>query len=364
MEYISVSKAYSLKKQVLSCFKECDIQISNCSPKFTEIERRLLLLNVTYRTGSFTCPTLPDGYLSAVVDFINKVTYHSGRIYDKENQEIIRTGLLIGYVYQQQSPLKIHYDFMKELQRRPIYQYVMDTWHKTQLKKYYHENEVYFVLILFNLCDYGFDSYQALEEDFCLLHQVFIEENDEIKKLIKQFENFFNRKFIGNKAFERALIRLMRTAWQNYQLFIPEKLYLLTPEQQNLYEKTQYIFNQWLDQLPYPLRLNTNCLHSFIIELSGILRITKTQLQICIVTNSDVNYLIYREALESVTTFDIKVEPIIYSHLDENLIKFSQKENHRILCERTLYTPDAVNIPTIIPVSVDTIEKSIVRAVK
>ncbi|ECX4496836.1 M protein trans-acting positive regulator, partial [Listeria monocytogenes] len=40
------------------------------------------------------------------------------------------------------------------------------------------------------------------------------------------------------------------------------------------------------------------------------------------------------------------------------------KENTKILCERTLYTPDAIPFSGIIPVSVDTIEKAIVLAVK
>ena len=219
-------------------------------------------------------------------------------------------------------------------------------------------------MILLNLCDYGADCYQAIEEDFLRLHQVFIEENAQIKQLITRFENYFNRTFIGNKAFERAIIRLMRSAWQNYQLFMPEKFYLLTPEQQDLLVEIQPLFKQWLTQLPYQLRLNNNCLNAFVIELSGILRITKTEFHVCIVTNSDVNYLIYREALEAVKTFDMKVEPVIHSFLNEDLKNFARKDNHRVLCERTLYTPEANKIPTIVPISVDTIEESIIRAIK
>lgn len=364
IEYISVSKAYSLKKQVLAYFEDCDIQIQHHSPRFTEIERRLLLLNVTYRTGTLKIPTLPADYFLAIDEFIESVTFNSRRIYDKDNREILRIGLLISYLSQKKHPLSIEQDFIAELQKRPIYQYVMDAWHTTKLKHYYQENEVYFALILFNLSDYGFNSYQAIEEDFCHLHQVFIEDSQSIKQLITQFESYFNRKFIGNRAFERALIRLMRTAWDNYQLFVPEKFYLLSPEQQSLLAEIQPLFNQWLAQLPYRLRLKINCLEAFVIELSGILRINKTKLHVRIVTNSDVKYLIYREALESVTTFDMEVDPVVYQHLDEAIKSAAQQENTRILCEKTLYTPEAEQFPTIVPVSVDTIEKSIVWAVQ
>ena len=115
---------------------------------------------------------------------------------------------------------------------------------------------------------------------------------------------------------------------------------------------------------PYRLRLTINCLDAFVIELSGILRINKTKLHVRIVTNSDVKYLIYREALESVTTFDMEVDPVVYQHLDEAIKSAAQQENTRILCEKTLYTPEAEQFPTIVPVSVDTIEKSIVWAVQ
>ncbi|MEY8445674.1 DNA-binding protein [Enterococcus ratti] len=364
-EYISVSKAYSLKKQVLAYFEDCGIKIQNGSPKFTEIERRLLLLNITYRTGTLATPILPKGYLAAINDFINKITYKSGRIYDKENQEILRMGFLIGYLYQAKFPLMINIDFMTELKKRPSYHYVTEVWKQSKLKDYYQENEVYFILILFNLCDYGFNSYQAVEEDFYRLHQVFIDNNHEIKELITQFEVYFNRTFVGNKAFERALFRLMRSAWDNYQLFMPEKFSILTPKQQALLNEIQPLFKHWLDQLPYSsLRINSNCMNTFVVKLSAILRIDKTQLHICIVTNSDIKYLIYREALEAVATLDIKIEPTIHSQLNDELKDFAKKENHRILCERTLYTPEADEIPTIIPVSVDNLEKSIIWALK
>lgn len=67
----------------------------------------------------------------------------------------------------------------------------------------------------------------------------------------------------------------MRSAWDNYQLFMPEKFYLLNEEQTNLYKEVQTIFSSWSSQLPYDLRLNPNCMRAFVIELSGILRLTK-----------------------------------------------------------------------------------------
>ncbi len=105
--------------------------------------------------------------------------------------------------------------------------------------------------MLFNLCDYGFDSYEAIEEDFRQLHQVFIEDSQEIKELIHRFETHFDYPFLGNKAFERALIRLMRSTWDNYQLFMPEKFYLLSEEQQRLLAEVLPLFQQWQAQLPY-----------------------------------------------------------------------------------------------------------------
>ncbi|OUK19982.1 hypothetical protein BU183_14645, partial [Enterococcus faecium] len=139
--------------------------------------------------------------------------------------------------------------------------------------------------------------------------------------------------------------------------------YLLNEEQTNLYKEVQTIFSSWSSQLPYDLRLNPNCMRAFVIELSGILRMTKEHLTIYIVTNSDVHYLIYREALEAVTTFDFQVAPTIYSSITD-IKKYAQQSSNRVLCERTLYTPDAVQYENIIPISINTIDRAIISAVQ
>ncbi len=70
-EFISVSKAYSLKKQVLAYFNDCGIEIDRYSPRFTEMERRLLLLNVSYRLGGFNSWELPESFLNVPIVSLN-----------------------------------------------------------------------------------------------------------------------------------------------------------------------------------------------------------------------------------------------------------------------------------------------------
>lgn len=100
-EFISVSKAYSLKKQVLAYFHDCGIEIDRYSPRFTEMERRLLLLNVAYRLGSFKSWELPESFFERADRFIESVTENSGRFYDKENKEILSIGFAISFLRQQ-----------------------------------------------------------------------------------------------------------------------------------------------------------------------------------------------------------------------------------------------------------------------
>lgn len=362
-EFISVSKAYSLKKQVLAYFNDCGIEIDRYSPRFTEMERRLLLLNVSYRLGGFNSWELPESFFERADRFIESVTENSGRFYDKENKEILSIGFAISFLRQQVCAVTIDSKFIEEIKKRPIYNYVESAWENTDFQTYYKKEEFAFILTLFNLCNYGFHSYQLIAEDFQQLHQVFIDNTPEIKELVATFESHFNQELFGNQPFERALIHLMRSAWDNYQLFMPEKFYLLNEEQTNLYKEVQTIFSSWSSQLPYDLRLNPNYMRAFVIELSGILRLTKEHLTIYIVTNSDVHYLIYREALEAVTTFDFQVAPTIYSSISD-IKKYAQQSSNRVLCERTLYTPDAVQYENIIPISINTIDRAIISAVQ
>ena len=65
------------------------------------------------------------------------------------------------------------------------------------------------------------------------------------------------------------------------------------------------------------------------------------------------------EALEAVTTFDFQVAPTIYSSISD-IKKYAQQSSNRVLCERTLYTPDAVQYENIIPISINTIDRAII----
>ncbi|WP_206855639.1 DNA-binding protein [Candidatus Enterococcus mangumiae] len=364
LEFVSVSKAYALKKQVLDYFQACDISIEYHSPRFTDIERRLILLNVSYRTGTLPEFSVPASFDVQAQEFIQAVTKKSGRIYDRDTQEILQTGFLISLFYQKNSPLSVDQSFIDEIKKRPIYDFVLVAWEESPFREFFQPNEFYFILILFNLCDYGFATYEAIEQDFAQLHQVFIENNPETKQLIQQFEEHFGHSFLGNKAFERALIRILRSAWKNYQLFLPEKFHLLTDEQRQLFEEVKQIVSDWTNTLPYQLKINPNCLRSFVIELTGILRLDKQKLSVRIVTHSDIKYLIYREALEGVTTCDISVEPMIYNRLNEEAIDFATAPSHRLLCERTLYTPVALSMDHVIPISVETVEQAIILLIK
>ncbi len=192
-EFISVSKAYSLKKQVLAYFNDCGIEIDRYSPRFTEMERRLLLLNVSYRLGGFNSWELPESFFERADRFIESVTENSGRFYDKENKEILSIGFAISFLRQQVCAVTIDSKFIEEIKKRPIYNYVESAWENTDFQTYYKKEEFAFILTLFNLCNYGFHSYQLIAEDFQQLHQVFIDNTPEIKELVATFESHFNQ---------------------------------------------------------------------------------------------------------------------------------------------------------------------------
>ncbi|HFS4848303.1 TPA: helix-turn-helix domain-containing protein, partial [Enterococcus faecium] len=202
-EFISVSKAYSLKKQVLAYFNDCGIEIDRYSPRFTEMERRLLLLNVSYRLGGFNSWELPESFFERADRFIESVTENSGRFYDKENKEILSIGFAISFLRQQVCAVTIDSKFIEEIKKRPIYNYVESAWENTDFQTYYKKEEFAFILTLFNLCNYGFHSYQLIAEDFQQLHQVFIDNTPEIKELVATFESHFNQELFGNQPFER-----------------------------------------------------------------------------------------------------------------------------------------------------------------
>lgn len=79
------------------------------------MERRLLLLNVAYRLGSFKSWELPESFFERADRFIESVTENSGRFYDKENKEILSIGFAISFLRQQLCTVTIDPTFIEEI---------------------------------------------------------------------------------------------------------------------------------------------------------------------------------------------------------------------------------------------------------
>ncbi|MBP1046258.1 DNA-binding protein [Enterococcus sp. BWM-S5] len=357
-EFISVSKAYNLKKQVLDFLEHSGVHIENHTPVFTEMEHRLLQLTLSLRLG-WSDPLPTSDVCHAYNQFIDCVLEKSGRTYNEENLEILRLGFLISMSRQQIAPISFTPKFSSYLTERPIWQYIQLAWQQTQLKNYITENELLFLGAVFNCSEYSFQSFYSIEKDFQRLHQVFIEENEDVKHLIDQLEYHFQQPLLNNKAFERALIRLVRSAWDNYQLFIPGKPHVLTNCQTKLFHELQSLILDWAEALPYDLAINPSLLRLFTIEISGILRLDRTHIHTYIVTDSDVKYLLYKETLEAVTTCQIHISPTIYHELSPDVQILADAENKKILCESALLTPDSSAKENVIPISIEDLETTI-----
>lgn len=79
------------------------------------MERRLLLLNVSYRLGGFNSWELPESFFERADRFIESVTENSGRFYDKENKEILLIGFAISFLRQQVCAVTIDSKFIEEI---------------------------------------------------------------------------------------------------------------------------------------------------------------------------------------------------------------------------------------------------------
>lgn len=357
-EFVSVSKAYCLRKQVLDFLGRCGIRIENHQPVFTELEHRLLELTLSLRLGWQAKLPVPEAVL-AYDQFLDYVLEKSGRTYDDENLEILRLGFLISMTRGKTNPISFTPKFSSYLQERPVWHFLQEAWQATPLKNYLDEHELLFLGAVFNCCDYSFQSFHSIEADFESLHRVFIIGNSDIRELIERFEQHFQQAFLGNKPFERALIYLLRSAWDNYQLFLPGKLHVLSPCQLKLFEELQVLISEWADELPYDLAINPSLLRLFTIEISGLLRLDQAHIHAYIVTDSDVKYLLYKDTLEAVTTCQIHISPTIYNKLSPAVQELADTENKKILCEHALLTPDLSVRENIIPISIDTLETSI-----
>lgn len=352
-DFISVSKAYALKNQALDFFNRIGLKESKGQLILSEIEWRLVSLNILVRMDEGLDFTHPVDFEIACEELISTVeNKFSKRVYDKDSKYFIVQGMYLSYQRQKENPIEFDDFYKTEIKQRPIYNIIVTAWKESKIKAYLDESEIEFITFLFNACPYSFDQINDLFEDHDEVREIFITNKPKMLELVQTFSELAEQELLGNPSFEQAIVRLFRTAWRNYQPLIPDRTYLLDPSLVPIYSIVTSIIIKWGEEFDNELHLDQNTINRFIDECAQYLLVKRPVVNIIIVTDSHSKYLIYKDLLRS-NIFEPKIASRIYHELDELDFSEVKKQNAMILCEKRLLKEVSDDSIDILPISLN-----------
>ena len=76
-----------------------------------------------------------------------------------------------------------------------------------------------------------------------------------------------------NFIFKQSFLQFVRTLWADGQVFLPERIYLLSEKEQLLYRKIVEVLDDWKKKNQIHLRWNDNFIRMFVFKkTSGFMR--------------------------------------------------------------------------------------------
>lgn len=354
-DFISVSKAYTLKNQAMDYFRNLDLKENCGSLVLSEIEWRLITLNLMVRVDEGVEYIHPYEFEIACDELIIAIEKNfSKRIYDEDSKFYLRHGMFLAYLRKETHPIQFDPIYEAEIKKRPIYQLVKRAWDNSLFSEYLPESEMVYIAFLFNACPYTFSELEDLFKDHQEIREIFIENRPMTSELIRTFSEIAGQPLEHNIAFEQALIRLFRTAWKNYQPLIPDKIYLLTPELRKTNQIITETFIAWGKSFSINLFLDQNMINRFIEECAQFIIRKKTVVSIVIVTDSHTKFLIYQSLLKG-NIFSPRIEQHIYRSLEELSQTEINYDSSIIACEKNILLKSSKEQQHLLPISLDDI---------
>lgn len=358
LEYISLSKVYKTKKIVLDFFKENNYLKDKkiIIPEFDS--RNILLALVRYINW--------DGYNSknsnvkrAILELIEYVEINFfNRRYSQEEKFFIFRGIEIA-LGRKKYPLNFNNTEKNQIRHKPLF--ILISQGLSQQIKFLNiqENDIYYIFSLFNTRNYTNQNMELLKKDVEVVYENFVVNNVYYKELISLITNQQSVMNIDNFILKRAFLQFVRTLWADGQVFLPEKIYLLSKHEEILYKNILNILETWKKKNKITIRWNHNLIRKFIKEIILTFDYCKESniSEVFIVAESAIKQVFYREQISIYIKDDIKVNSRIYHSLKELPDECFYVNKRIVLCDMTVYHNGLnTNKTVIFPISLSNID--------
>ncbi|WP_165005962.1 MULTISPECIES: hypothetical protein [unclassified Enterococcus] len=366
LEFISLSKVYAIKKTVLDFFKENHYLKAKqiIIPEFDI--RNILLALVQYINW--------DGYENnnrdirqACEELICYVeTNFFKRRYPMEEKRYIQRGIEIA-LGRKNHPISFSEQDKCEAEKKPLFQLVAQGLQEQAHRLKLQEEDVYYIFSLFNSRNYTNENMELMRKDFDIVYEMFVSNHPILTELTNEISRQTQLTCVDHFIFKRSFLQFIRTFWGDGQIFLPEKIYLLTEKEQALYLCVVEILHSWKKKHELSIRWNENLVRKFVksIYLTTDQESETMEREIFVVSDNPFKQIYYRQKLVGYIDEQNEINPTIYHHLDELAEEFLYASERIVFCEAAVYQKGFDTEKTkVVQISLKNIDEQLCRSIK
>lgn len=346
-EYVSVTKAFSIKKHVEDFFSETLGSNWQDNDNYSEIDYRLLLLSIYTRTDYLNY-LLNDKYLNKAKFLAEKIlSKFLNQLKDREFSLLMYT-IYLSLSRGEQHKITISDTDKKFIKSGLIFKQIMEVINE-DAQKYsdiLDEDEIIFISVVYRTLSYNPPSYLLLDVDYKYQRERLIRNFKSIDMLLDLLEIEFKVPLRGNILFELPFFNLIYASKWKLNHFILDRSRFLNKEQLNIQKKIKKILNKWscYNDGATPSFTDSN-IDNFCMRISSLLMTGdyKNIIPVLIVAEDAHSHVSYREHLKKwLSDETIVIDDRLYYSLEE-IPEYFYNQQSIIICERSLLNENFTN---------------------
>lgn len=340
-EFVSVTKAFKIKKEVETYLKKENLLDSNNHIKPNELLYRLIFVSIWLRTDFFSEKINTDSFKRAE-QFVAKVfdvfdvyylpndreysffLYHTYLCLERPDDNLVLTNY-------RKSRVNSSYNKLAEISDSVLAEYHLS------------DKNLKLLAIFCKLLILKSKNYSIVNMNYHLDRQEVIEDQPDIQQLIKTIETEFKIPLRNNMIFEVPFIYFIYSLWENAQNYFIERNYFLTVYQMGVADRLEKILRQWKEMYhpDEPIHFNKTAIIRLVSEIHSALLTNHMQKHLCmIVAENELSHIIYRESLKRwINPEFITMDDRMYYSADHIPI-YKDDWPHFIIYERSLLTKE------------------------
>lgn len=359
-EFLSVTKAFKIKKDVEKYFSESMMPLSDNPEETYELQYRFLILSIWMRCDYLNSQVEEDIMIQAE-EYADKILNIFSNRLNKTQYTFFKLSIYLSLSRRKQKPIILPNDTMNVMENGIIFNIFKDLFIQNDSTKQLEDEEIAYLAIIYRTLPYNAPNYFMINVDYQYIRSRLITEFKEIDLLIELFEKEFNVNLFGNILFEVPLFNLLYTCALNIGNFLVTKHTFLSDEQVQLLNRVKLVLKKWNQEITTPIKyipyfhLQAFCQLTSFILTNG----SKNKTGIIIIAENESSHIAFRNSLEKkLSMSDLIIDSTLYYSL-EDVPQYIMKADHLIICERTLLDKDSMKNKNIYPISLSSLSSDI-----